>query len=323
MRRSTITTVTKTKSDSSKEQQQQSRPKKILPTITGDSVEGCCTLPKVRAEFVSPTWSNILSEELKNCALHNEHEDEFSSNRLKTPRVLQERYEREGRMTSSQSSYYRTNSPNEKSGCPTLKINERSTSATNSLVNRYKETKNDVTNKSLQTSTKDLPKKIKTNEKFENALSECSSDNSRNDCIPLETDIKKYNPKYNPDNERITKYDSEIAAVFHQEEEEEEEEDFSDNGFDLSSGVSHEDKHIDRLSSSSIDVSNQHNDNSGYQRNKINTNNTKNSSNNVNHNNHNNNNRLDVKNNKFLHLTDIVRSMSKSPSGKPVGSDQI
>ena len=136
----------------------------------------------------------------------------------------------------------------------------------------------------------------------------------------METDITKYNPKYNPDNERITKYDSEIAAVFHQEEEEE---DISDNGFDLSSGDNHEDKHIDRLSSSSIDVNNQHNDNSGYQSNKINTNNKKNSSNNANNNHNNNNNRLDVKNNKFLHLTDIVRSMSKSPSGKPVGSDQI
>ena len=118
---------------------------------------------------------------------------------------------------------------------------------------------------------------------------------------------------------RITNYDSEIAAAFYQEEED----DFSDNGFDLSTEFHHKDKNSGRLSSTSIDVSNQHNDNSGYQSNKINTNNKKNSSNNANNNHNNNNNRLDVKNNKFLHLTDIVRSMSKSPSGKPVGSDQI
>ena len=62
----TITTITKTKSDTSKQQQQQPRPKKILPTINSDSVDSY-TLPKVRAEFSSPTWSKILSEELKSC----------------------------------------------------------------------------------------------------------------------------------------------------------------------------------------------------------------------------------------------------------------
>ena len=322
MKRSTITTITKTKSDTSKQQQQQQpRPKKILPTINSDSVDSY-TLPKVCAEFVSPTWSKILSEELKSCALHNEHENYFSSSLPKTPRVLPERYEREGKVTSRQSSYYRTNSSNEKSGCPTPNINERSTSATNYLVNRYKETKNNITDKLLKASTKELPK---TNEKNENALSEYSSscqDNSINDCMPWETDITKYNPKYNPDNERITKYDSEIAAVFYQEEED----DFSDNGFDLSTEFHHKDKNSGRLSSTSIDVSNQHNDNSGNQNNtnnnNINNNGTNNANKNVNNNNHNTN-RLDVKNNKFLHLTDIVRSMSKSPSGKPVGSNPI
>ena len=340
------TTTTKiTKSNPSKEQEQQPRrPKKILPKVILESVDNR-NLSKVRSEFVSPTWSKLLSEELKSCALQNET---ASNNQPNTPTVSPNRYGRERRMNSFQCDNRRTNTDSDCDPKSLNSLTKRSTSITNFMTEKLGDTKN----KEKATKTARTLPIINTTDR-ENCISEHSSclvDISNNDDSISQIDSPKYNPKYNPDNDRITKFDDEIAAVFQGDDDD----DFDDDDcLDLSSlslsvktppppmlshdlvtaSVEHRNNRSAR-SSLLINANNQQYIDISDKNSDINNNNSRNNLRNTNNNNNNNNNsssnnrnssenKLSLQKNKFLHLTDVVRSMSKSPSGKPIGLDQI
>ena len=268
-KRKTITTTT-TKGNASKERdavRTVRRPKKILPTVRAqlDCVDN--SVPKVRAEFVSPTWSKILSDELKLRALQN---NETGGESFHQPRVAKVSpiITQKGRKASFQSKLVDIRNCEQAKQIPDTTEEGRTPSGQSSLM---------------------------------------GSDN-RDTKPKYNPDNRDTGPKYNPDNDRITKYDHEIAAVFHQADGSDQSGEDCDD-FDLSS-LSLSARHS-QVSAAAVEADNKD------KLSDISLSSTTDMSTN--------NNNVNDRKKKFLHLTDVVRSMSKSPSGSrnPVEPDRI